>query len=152
MKKGFTLIELLVVVLIIAILAAVALPQYTKAVEKSRATEALVNGKAIRGAIDRYVLANDAAPTDLAQLDVLPTGCTGGASCTVGKFSYVLMNGDTIFIDRVGGLYSLEMNSVDGKIWCLTGTTNTKGMDFCSSISGKSVDHASASNSYFSIN
>ena len=51
--KGFTLIELLVVVLIIGILASVALPQYEAVVEKSRATEALVNAKAILDAMQR---------------------------------------------------------------------------------------------------
>ncbi len=55
---GFTLIELLVVVLIIGILAAVAVPQYQKAVQKARLTQLDVTIKALTKAIDSYVLEN----------------------------------------------------------------------------------------------
>ncbi len=57
--RGFTLIELLVVVLIIGILASVAIPQYTKAVEKSRAAGVIQKVKSLQNAVDMYLLAND---------------------------------------------------------------------------------------------
>lgn len=57
-KRAFTLIELLVVVLIIGILAAIAIPQYQKAVEKSRLAEAYAVMGTFKQAIDAYLLSN----------------------------------------------------------------------------------------------
>ena len=55
-KQAFTLIELLVVVLIIVILAAVALPQYQKAVEKIRLTEAITLTDSLKKSVEMYIL------------------------------------------------------------------------------------------------
>ena len=68
--EAFTLIELLVVVLIIGILAAVALPQYQKAVEKSRATQAITLLKSVYNAAKAYQLASGSWPTDFDSLAV----------------------------------------------------------------------------------
>ena len=55
-KQAFTLIELLVVVLIIGILAAVAVPQYQKAVQKARLSEFGGILSSTRQALDAYLL------------------------------------------------------------------------------------------------
>lgn len=86
-KKGFTLIELLVVVLIIGILASVALPQYERAVEKSRVTEAISLSSAIWKAQQAYFLANGTYASDLAQLDFDIPGKDTTASGTPSKLT-----------------------------------------------------------------
>lgn len=54
-EAGFTLIELLVVVLILAILASIAMPQYFKVVEKGKISEAFSALDSTRGAQERYL-------------------------------------------------------------------------------------------------
>ncbi len=69
-RKAFTLIELLVVVLIIGILAAVAVPQYQKAVARAHAVEAITILKAITDAQEVYYLAHGEYTENLENLDI----------------------------------------------------------------------------------
>ncbi len=118
-KRGFALIELLVVVLIIAILAAVAVPQYQKTVWKSRNTEMKQIVKAVADAEQVYYLSNGKYAANFNELDIdLPLtpiettvgGGTGRCSTTVqgtdssrqGKDYYVTLNSTDAEMGHVG--------------------------------------------------
>ena len=94
MKKAFTLIELLVVVLIIGILSAIALPQYTKTVERARVAEVLSNVKTIEESIDIYLLENGRYPSanvwfkDMGTAAELSGGTWNGSSYYTKYFEY----------------------------------------------------------------
>lgn len=88
---GFTLIELLVVVLIIGILAAMAIPQYFKVVERARMSEARNVISVIRSAQERYLARMGNYTSDMNALDISFQNCSTLPN-TCGMRSYNLTN------------------------------------------------------------
>lgn len=106
--KAFTLIELLVVVLIIGILAAVAVPQYQKAVDKSRVMTSIHILKAIKDAQEVYYLANGHYAEDFSSLDVeLPGGANETSPTAV---TYKDSERYYMWVDGENGTQSVKAN------------------------------------------
>ncbi len=91
-KKGFTLVEIMIVVAIIAILAAVAIPNFVKYRKTSQATACVSNLKQIQAATEQYLMANASAESvtlanlcgSTAYIKVTPT-CPAGGTYTPNK-------------------------------------------------------------------
>lgn len=147
MKKGFTLIELLVVVLIIGILASVALPQYEKAVEKARASEAVTILKSLKDAQEAYYMANGTYADSVDKLDVqVPTVLkdynleTG--SLASGRYAYKHKTKD--YYIAASGQFRQGVNATDKTdvIYCCGGDK------FCKVIGTEKFSFSHCGNAY----
>jgi prepilin-type N-terminal cleavage/methylation domain-containing protein len=63
-RGGFTLVEIMIVVAIIALLAAIAVPNFLRARKRSQATRILEDLRIIDSAIDQYAIENNKSSGD----------------------------------------------------------------------------------------
>jgi len=74
MKKGFTLIEIMIVVAIIAILAAIAIPNFVSYRKTSQQNACKANMKQIMSAVEAYRVKNGSIPASVASLTLSANG------------------------------------------------------------------------------
>ena len=83
-KGGFTLVEILIVVVILGILAAIVIPQFTEASTEARTSSLMSNLQTIRSQLELYAVQhNDDNPT-LADFVAQMTGTTDIDGATTG--------------------------------------------------------------------
>jgi len=94
-KHGFTLVEILIVVIILGILAAVVIPQFSDASDDTRGSSAMTNLKTIRSQLQLYRAQHgEAYPTDFDNQMTLFTdagGTTNASQTTTYRFGPYLL-------------------------------------------------------------
>lgn len=131
-RSAFTLIEMLIVIVIMAVLAATVIPQFTTTSDDAKASTLAYNLHTLRSQIELYRLHHDGAnPTVANDADGIPTlpqlysstdasGAIGtGASYPYGP--YILnkipnnpLNGNTYRVNAVTGTFPPSSETADG--------------------------------------
>lgn len=147
-KQGFTLVEMLTVVLIVAILMGIAMPNYTRSIERSRATEAMTAIKTLNDAIYAYSAQRNTCPDKYTKLTVkIPGTRNSDTVLSTKNFKYTL-NGAPVTVpgteckgvlaERVnGGRYNYKIwNPFSGShsLACYADESNTKSVAICESL------------------
>ncbi len=175
-NHAFTLIELLVVVLIIGILAAIALPQYRKAVVKARVATILPLLQSVRQAQEVYYMSNDNYTMDMADLDIawpgncaLASGKKGSGPCGTdfnfsidGDFSVQNYGAAVYYCPGYNGTWGscspkrdftivqryTHAKQAAGERFCFVNNSSALGEEICKSLSGKSEPDLDAGEGY----
>ena len=102
-KAGFTLVEIMIVVAIIALLAAIAVPNFLRARVRSQATTMVNDVRMIESAAEQYAIENGLAGTDTVNFNSLVSSSyfKSGSKIASGQSGVALTASETF-----GVLYS----------------------------------------------
>lgn len=137
-RKAFTLVELLIVVVIIAVLAAIAIPKFSDSITRSREASLRAELKLVRQAIEVFKSDTGVYPLTLSDLTLPATSPPDHGKNTSGAltaFSSALYKGpylSTVYNNPVDGS-ALNYNSVTpptvGRVYPNSGTA-TDGTNY----------------------
>jgi type IV pilus assembly protein PilE len=134
-QTGFTLIELMVTIVIIAILAAIALPSYQQYIQRGKITEATSNLSAMQLQLEKYYADNRMYGTASVCGVAAPTGasaryftitCSSNNPSGAGDQTYTI-SADGIAAEGMGGFhYQIDQSNVRQSTFTgLTGWNNS---------------------------
>ncbi len=114
LQRGFTLVELLIVTIILAILAAIVIPQFAATTDDAKLAALDSNLSSIRAAVDLYYQQHGSYPS---------ANLSSGASCPAsGTAGTGAINTNTAFIDQLS-----RYSNAAGQTCTTTDTTFTYG-------------------------
>ena len=138
-KRGFTLMEILIAVLIIGILGAIALPQYQRAVLKSRFAALMPIAKSLADSNEVYYLDNGEYAEDAEDLPIqgrmnYPDGTTLEFG-TSTKYAYVLATNSSVENNKYV-VYQKHSENFPGNTHCEALTGDDKAEELCQALGG----------------
>ncbi len=109
-KSGFTLVEILIVVVILGILAAIVIPQFTEASTEAKLSSLCTDLQTMRSQIELYKIQHNDFPPDFANFTAQMTGqtdITGAVGTDYGPYV------QKIATNQFNDLATIEEEAVD---------------------------------------
>lgn len=128
--RGFSLLELMITLTIVAILASIAIPNYSDYMRKSRRNEAMQALNATRNALEKFRLSQNAYPASITAMNAIITshGLKNVSGIWMSENSYYVITLTTDVGGAVTGVTAQVQGSQVADGYCQTMSLSMAGV------------------------